>query len=138
MVQVVDAQELLPGELAGRAGVAISALHFYERQGLITSRRTSGNQRRYSRDTLRRGAFIKMSQRLGIPLARVRDALATLPAGRVSNSRDWARLSAGWRSDLDDRIVHLQRLRGNLAHCIGWGGLGLRACGRFNPDAGPS
>ena len=90
MVQVVDAQELLPGELASRAGVAISALHFYERQGLITSRRTSGNQRRYSRDTLRRVAFIKMSQRLGIPLARVRDALATLPAGRVPNSRDWA------------------------------------------------
>jgi MerR family transcriptional regulator, redox-sensitive transcriptional activator SoxR len=134
MVQVVDAQELLPGELARRAGVAISALHFYERQGLITSRRTSGNQRRYSRDTLRRVAFIKMSQRLGIPLARVRDALATLPAGRVPNSRDWARLSAGWRSDLDDRIVHLQRLRDNLADCIGCGCLSLRACALFNPD----
>ena len=134
MVQVVDAQELLPGELASRAGVAISALHFYERQGLITSRRTSGNQRRYSRDTLRRVAFIKMSQRLGIPLARVRDALATLPTGRVPNSRDWARLSAGWRADLDDRIVHLQRLRDNLADCIGCGCLSLRACALFNPD----
>jgi MerR family transcriptional regulator, redox-sensitive transcriptional activator SoxR len=130
----VDAQELLPGELASRAGVAISALHFYERQRLITSRRTSGNQRRYSRDTLRRVAFIKMSQRLGIPLARVRDALATLPAGRVPNSRDWARLSAGWRADLDDRIVHLQRLRDNLADCIGCGCLSLRACALFNPD----
>src|ERR1700758_2062208 len=121
MVQVVDAQELLPGELASRAGVAISALHFYERQGLITSRRTSGNQRRYSRDTLRRVAFIKMSQRLGIPLARVRDALATLPADRVPNSRDWARLAAGWR-------------RHNLADCIGCGCLSLRACALFNPD----
>src|ERR1700726_1232967 len=133
MVQVVDAQELLPGELASRAGVAISALHFYERQGLITSRRTSGNQRRYSRDTLRRVAFIKMSQRLGIPLARVRDALATLPTGRVPNSRDWARLSAGWRSDLDDRIVHLQRLRDNLAECIGCGCPSFRAPALVKP-----
>ena len=71
----MDTEELLPGELAARAGVAVSALHFYERQALITSRRTSGNQRRYSRDTLRRVAFIRMSHRLGIPLARVRDAL---------------------------------------------------------------
>ncbi|MGA9490737.1 MAG: redox-sensitive transcriptional activator SoxR [Mycobacterium sp.] len=130
----MDGQELLPGELARRAGVAISALHFYERQGLITSRRTSGNQRRYSRDTLRRVAFIKMSHRLGIPLARVRAALATLPAERVPTSRDWARLSAGWRADLDDRILHLQRLRDNLADCIGCGCLSLRSCALFNPD----
>src|SRR4051794_37201969 len=83
IVEFMHSQELAPGELATRAGVAISALHFYERQGLIASSRTSGNQRRYTRDTLRRVAFIKMSQRLGIPLARIRDALATLPAHRV-------------------------------------------------------
>src|SRR5690348_219304 len=124
---------LSPGELAARAGVAVSALHFYERQGLIASSRTSGNQRRYTRDTLRRVAFIKVSQRLGIPLARVRDALATLPANRTPTSRDWARLSAGWRSDLDDRILHLQRLRDNLANCIGCGCLSLKACALFNP-----
>jgi MerR family transcriptional regulator, redox-sensitive transcriptional activator SoxR len=79
-------------------------------------------------------AFIKMSQRLGIPLARIRDALATLPAHRIPTSRDWARLSDGWRGDLDDRILHLQRLRDNLANCIGCGCLSLRACALFNPD----
>lgn len=126
--------ELAPGELACRAGVAVSALHFYEREGLITSRRTSGNQRRYSRDTLRRVAFIRMSQRLGIPLARVRDALATLPGDRVPTSKDWARLSASWRQDLDDRIVHLERLRDNLADCIGCGCLSLKACALSNPE----
>ncbi|HXO48265.1 MAG TPA: redox-sensitive transcriptional activator SoxR, partial [Mycobacterium sp.] len=81
-----------------------------------------------------RVAFIKMSHQLGIPLARVRQALATLPANRVPSSRDWARLSAGWRSDLDDRIMHLQRLRDNLADCIGCGCLSLRSCALFNPD----
>jgi MerR family transcriptional regulator, redox-sensitive transcriptional activator SoxR len=125
--------ELGPGELAERAGVAVSALHFYEREGLITSRRTTGNQRRYPRETLRRVAFIRMSQRLGIPLARVRDALDTLPADRIPTSKDWARLSAGWRQDLDDRILHLQRLRDNLADCIGCGCLSLKSCALSNP-----
>lgn len=133
MVEVMDDHELTPGELAHRSGVAISALHFYEREGLISSRRTSGNQRRYARETLRRVAFIRMSQRLGIPLAKVRQALATLPTERVPTSRDWAKLSAGWRQDLDDRILHLQRLRDNLADCIGCGCLSLRSCALFNP-----
>jgi MerR family redox-sensitive transcriptional activator SoxR len=129
----VNEYELAPGELAQRAGVAVSALHFYEREGLISSRRTTGNQRRYARETLRRVAFIRMSQRLGIPLARVRHALATLPTDRVPTSKDWARLSGGWRDDLDERILHLQRLRDNLADCIGCGCLSLRSCALSNP-----
>ena len=119
--------------MARRSGVAVSALHFYEREGLIASRRTSGNQRRYTRETIRRVAFIRMSQRLGIPLARIRDALATLPTTRVPTSRDWARLSAGWRDDLDERILHLERLRDNLAGCTGCGCLSLKACALANP-----
>jgi MerR family redox-sensitive transcriptional activator SoxR len=138
----MDMLELTPGDLSHRSGVAVSALHFYEREGLIVSRRTSGNQRRYARETLRRVAFIRMSQRLGIPLARIRDALATLPTNRVPTSKDWARLSAGWRTDLDERILHLQRLRDNLAGCIGCGCLSLKTCILTNPgdvlaDHGP-
>ena len=129
----MDAHDLTPGDLASRSGVAISALHFYEREGLIASRRTAGNQRRYSRDTLRRVAFIRMSHRLGIPLAKVREALAALPTNRTPTSNDWAKLSAGWRQDLDDRILHLQRLRDNLADCIGCGCLSLKACALANP-----
>lgn len=126
--------ELTPGQMSLRSGVAVSALHFYEREGLIVSRRTSGNQRRYARETLRRVAFIRMSQRLGIPLVRIREALATLPTDRVPTSKDWARLSAGWRADLDERIMHLQRLRDNLAGCIGCGCLSLKTCVLTNPD----
>ncbi|MGV0837411.1 redox-sensitive transcriptional activator SoxR [Mycolicibacterium thermoresistibile] len=128
------AQELTPSEMSARSGVAVSALHFYEREGLIASRRTAGNQRRYPRETLRRVAFIRMSQRLGIPLARIREALATLPTDRVPTSQDWAELSAHWRRDLDDRILHLQRLRDNLADCIGCGCLSLKSCALSNPD----
>ena len=135
MVELMElTPELTPSEMSHRSGVAVSALHFYEREGLITSRRTGGNQRRYARETLRRVAFIRMSQRLGIPLARIRDALATLPEDRVPTSKDWARLSAGWRQDLDDRILHLQRLRDNLTGCIGCGCLSLKACQLANPS----
>lgn len=129
----MDVVELTPGELSQRSGVAVSALHFYEREGLIASRRTSGNQRRYTRETLRRVAFIRMSHRLGIPLVRVREALATLPTDRVPTSKDWARLSAGWRADLDERILHLQRLRDNLTGCIGCGCMSLKTCLLSNP-----
>jgi MerR family redox-sensitive transcriptional activator SoxR len=129
----MDTHEMTPGELSRRSGVAVSALHFYEREGLIGSRRTAGNQRRYPRETLRRVAFIRASQRLGIPLARIRNALATLPADRVPTSKDWARLSAGWRQDLDNRILHLQRLRDSLTGCIGCGCLSLKTCALFNP-----
>ena len=134
MVEVMELiHELTPGDMSVRSGVAVSALHFYEREGLITSKRTGGNQRRYARETLRRVAFIRMSQRLGIPLARIREALATLPTDRIPTSKDWARLSAGWRQDLDDRILHLQRLRDNLTGCIGCGCLSLKTCILTNP-----
>ena len=99
-----QAKEATVGELAERAGVATSALRFYEREGLIHSRRTSGNQRRYSRDTLRRVAFIRASQRLGIPLAAIREALALLPENRTPTREDWARVSECWREDLNQRI----------------------------------
>ncbi|MFI7423590.1 redox-sensitive transcriptional activator SoxR [Nonomuraea sp. NPDC049684] len=128
-----NSKELTVGQLAERSGVAVSALHFYETKGLIASRRTAGNQRRYHRDTLRRVAFIRLSQRLGIPLATIKDALSELPDGRTPNREDWARLSAAWRGELDDRIEQLQRLRDDLTDCIGCGCLSLDRCPVANP-----
>ncbi|HEY3700828.1 MAG TPA: redox-sensitive transcriptional activator SoxR [Acidimicrobiales bacterium] len=127
-------KELTVGQLSARSGVAVSALHFYEAQGLIHARRTAGNQRRYQRETLRRVAFIRASQRVGIPLSRIKDALEKLPAGRTPTPRDWARLSAAWRDDLDNRIGQLQHLRDRLTGCIGCGCLSLTTCQLANPD----
>ncbi|MEB8339890.1 redox-sensitive transcriptional activator SoxR [Streptomyces endophyticus] len=126
--------ELTVGQVSARSGAAVSALHFYESKGLITSRRTSGNQRRYCRDTLRRVAFIRAAQRVGIPLATIRDALAELPEERTPNRDDWARLSEVWRSELDERIKQLGRLRDHLTDCIGCGCLSLETCVLSNPD----
>ena len=127
------AREITVGQLAARSGATVSALHFYEARGLISARRTPGNQRRYPRVMLRRVAFIRASQRVGIPLAEIKAALDTLPARRTPTARDWARLSAAWCRDLDERISALQDLRDRLTGCIGCGCLSLTNCQLANP-----
>lgn len=129
-----DRRELSVGQLAARSGVAVSALHFYEAEGLIASWRTEGNQRRYRRDTLRRVAFIRAAQRVGIPLREIRQALDRLGDRRTPDRRDWARLSAAWRDDLDKRIEQLEALRDQLTGCIGCGCLSIDRCRLANPD----
>lgn len=132
--QPIDIRRLLSvGEVAARAGVAVSALHFYEERKLIQSIRSGGNQRRYLRSVLRRVAVIKAAQRVGIPLAEIERALAALPDGRVPNAEDWAKLSAEWRSALDRRIEELVALRDHLDGCIGCGCLSISSCPLRNP-----
>lgn len=127
-------REFSVGEVAKRAGVSVSALHFYERKGLIRSLRTAGNQRRYAADVLRRIAVIRVAQRVGMPLESVRQALACLPDQRTPSVEDWATMSAGWRAELEDRIAQLTELRDRLTGCIGCGCLSLKACALANPE----
>lgn len=118
------------GDVARRSGVSVSALHFYEREGLIEGWRTGGNQRRYERAVLRRVAIIKVAQAVGIPLAEIRARLEAAPTGKAG----WARLAAGWREDLDRRIAMLTRLRDRLDGCIGCGCLSVEDCPLRNPE----
>jgi len=128
-------QDLLTiSEIAARSGAAPSALRYYERLGLIRATRTSGNQRRYQRSELRRIAFIRIAQQVGVSLEEIGSALAELPGGRTPTRADWARLSRRWRARLDERIGLLQRLRDDLSGCIGCGCLSLRRCGLYNPN----
>lgn len=122
------------GEVAQRAGIAVSALHFYETKGLISSIRSGGNQRRYARGVLRRVAVIKAAQRVGIPLEDIKTALDTLPPDRAPTAADWATLSLTWKADLDSRITELVRLRDHLDNCIGCGCLSIDRCPLYNPN----
>ena len=126
-------KELSVGEVAARSGVAVSAIHFYEAKGLIRSRRNRGNQRRYAREVLRLVAVIKVAQRIGIPLAMIREALATLPHGRTPTAADWRKLSANWKQGLEERIEKMMQLRDSLTGCIGCGCLSLKVCPLRNP-----
>jgi MerR family redox-sensitive transcriptional activator SoxR len=124
---------LTTGELAARSGIATSAIRYYDRMGLLCSDRSSGNQRRFPRSELRRVAFIRIAQRVGLSLDEIKDALAMLPDGRAPNRGDWARLSRVWRSRLDEQIHLMERLRDRLASCIGCGCLSLKRCELSNP-----
>jgi MerR family transcriptional regulator, redox-sensitive transcriptional activator SoxR len=122
------------GELATRAGVATSALRFYEDHGLIAAVRTDAGHRRYPADTLRRVSFIKVAQRVGLTLAEISETLASLPEQRTPTHRDWSRLARRWQPILDERIVMLVQLRDQLDSCIGCGCLSLTSCRLYNPD----
>lgn len=127
-------RELTPGDVAQRCGVAVSTLHFYESKGLISSFRNPGNQRRYTRDVLRRVAVIKIAQRIGIPLATIRDSLMQYSPGKRMTTKEWAALSQQWRDELDRRIETLTHLRDDLDGCIGCGCLSMEDCPLRNPN----
>jgi MerR family redox-sensitive transcriptional activator SoxR len=126
-------RELSVGDVAQRSGVAVSAIHFYESKGLLNSWRNGANQRRYPREALRRVSIIKVAQRLGIPLASIKNALDSLPKGRTPTDQDWRKLSARWQGELDERIQKLTRLRDQLNGCIGCGCLSMKQCPLRNP-----
>ncbi|MGI8702302.1 MAG: redox-sensitive transcriptional activator SoxR [Nocardioidaceae bacterium] len=125
--------QLTIGELSARSGVATSALRFYEQVGLITATRTTGNQRRYPRNMLRRVAFIRAAQRVGLSLEEIREAFASLPEARTPTKGDWERVSRAWTARLDRQISDLQQLKDKLSGCIGCGCLSMRTCVLSNP-----
>ncbi|MBO1901912.1 redox-sensitive transcriptional activator SoxR [Leucobacter weissii] len=122
------------GEMSARTGVAVSALHYYERLGLIAAERTSGGQRRYPRHMLRRVALISVAKRLGIPLADVQEAFAEVPLTSTPSHTDWQRASRRWKRTLEQRRRGIEQLERELTGCIGCGCLSMRACRLLNPD----
>ena len=130
----MDSRDVLSmGEVVKRSGFASSALRFYEAEGLITATRTSGGQRRFRRDVLRRLAFIRAASNIGLTLDEVREELDRLPAGRVPTKADWQRITRHWRGRLNSQIAALERLRDGLDSCIGCGCLSLQRCQMTNP-----
>jgi len=125
---------LTVGQVADRCGVAPSAVRYYDEQGLIASTRTDGGQRRFSRDTIRRIAFILAAQRVGRPLADVREVLESLARNRTPNQQDWSVASTAWRERLTEQIEELTALRDQLDSCIGCGCLSLDRCAIYNPQ----
>ncbi len=132
-VSLSSRDRLTIGELAARSGNATSALRYYEEIGLIRAERTAGGQRRYRRATLRRLAFVRAAQRIGLSLEEVRDALAHLPVDHVPSSADWSRVARAWQQRIDAQIAELQQLKEQLGGCVGCGCLSLSRCGLYNP-----
>jgi MerR family redox-sensitive transcriptional activator SoxR len=121
------------GAVAGRTGLAVSAVRYYEAEGLVVPWRNAGGQRRFERADIRRLSFVKIAQQFGFTLPQIKAQLDSLPGGRTPTAADWARLSAGFRVELDARIAAMERLRDTLDSCIGCGCLSLTACALYNP-----
>ncbi|MEH6736286.1 MAG: redox-sensitive transcriptional activator SoxR [Shewanella sp.] len=126
--------ELSVGQVAKRCGINISAIHFYEQKGLISGWRNNGNQRRYTRDVIRRISLIKAAQQLGISLDNIKQAFAALPNERTATKEDWAELSHVWNKSLTLRIAQMQKLKDSLESCIGCGCLSMTNCPLYNPN----
>lgn len=122
------------GQLASRTGLAVSAIRYYETQGLIEPLRNAGGQRRFMRADIRRLSFVQIAQQFGFSIARIRALLDELPQGRAPNEKDWARIGQVFRTDLDRRIETLKTLRDDLDGCIGCGCLSMKKCALYNPD----
>lgn len=130
----MNKHNLTVGQIAKRSGLKVSTIHFYEQKKLITSTRTEGNQRRYSKDVLRRISVIKAAQKVGVSLQRIQEAFLLLPDNRTPTVNDWAALAKSWKNDLNAKIVQLEKLRDSLTHCIGCGCLSLKECPLYNQD----
>lgn len=127
-------EQLSIGEVATRTGLAISAIRFYEAQGLVSASRNAGGQRRFARSVIRRLSFVLIAQQLGYQLEQIREQLAALPEERTPTQKDWAKMSRAFRTSLDERIDTLVRLRDRLDGCIGCGCLSLKNCALYNPE----
>lgn len=132
MTQKAQPNDLGVGDMARRAGVPVSTLHYYEDLGLISSWRTPANHRRYDRRELRRVAVIRIAQSLGIPLSSIKTMLDRLPKSRTIRKSDWQQASERWKDELDLRILKLQEMRDQLDSCIGCGCLSLETCPLYN------
>jgi MerR family redox-sensitive transcriptional activator SoxR len=122
------------GELARRTGLSVSAIRFWEEKGLVEALRTRGGQRRFLRSDIRRLSFALIAQQLGFSLEAIGRELAVLPQGRTPTAADWAKISRGFRRQLDERIAAMERMRDRLDNCIGCGCLSLRKCALYNRD----
>ena len=127
-------EQLSIGWVASRTGLAVSAIRFYEAQGLVSASRNAGGQRRFARSTIRRLSFILIAQQLGYQLHQIKEQLAALPRERTPTQKDWAKMSRAFRASLDERIATMERLRDKLDGCIGCGCLSLKNCTLYNPD----
>ncbi|SPF78909.1 Redox-sensitive transcriptional activator SoxR [Aliiroseovarius pelagivivens] len=126
--------EISIGTLADRTGLAVSAIRYYETQGLVAPERNAGGQRRFLRSDIRRLSFVMIAQKFGFTLDRIREVMTRLPQSRTPTATDWTEISQDFRAELDEQIEALTRLRDKLDGCIGCGCLSLDRCALYNPD----
>lgn len=121
------------GVIAARTGTSVSAIRFYESEGLVPSIRSSSGHRFFTRSMIRRVSFILIAQNLGYTLTQIAEVLKSLPERRTPTKSDWDKLSRRFSRDIQEKIDQLSLLKESLSGCIGCGCLSLKSCRLYNP-----
>ena len=101
------------GEVAKRAGIASSAIRYYEKEGLIPKADRQGNARVYGVDIFDRLALIELAKTAGFTIAETRD----LVRGISRRTPPGPRLQTMARKKLlevEERIAEAKRMRSVL------------------------
>ncbi|HIW90995.1 MAG TPA: MerR family DNA-binding transcriptional regulator [Candidatus Corynebacterium avicola] len=102
----VVADGLTVGEVAEESGVAPSAVRFYEKYGVVTARRTSGNQRRFDDSAACRIQVAKVAKRVGLSVREISDLFASLP--EEPQPEDWGVVTEQLVATAEQRVAELK------------------------------
>ena len=98
------------GEVAERAGVAASALRYYERAGLIPKADRRGGKRVYGEDIFDRLALIRVAKGAGFTVAEIQTLLSGFTR-RTPPGQRWRRLAERKLDELEARIAEVERMK---------------------------
>ncbi|MET8040654.1 MerR family transcriptional regulator [Micromonospora sp. NPDC005215] len=93
-------------DVAHASHVAPSAVRFYEDQGLIQARRTTGNQRRFDENAICRIRFARRAQRVGLTVREIADIFQALP--EQPSAQDWARVADSLVAEAEAHVADLR------------------------------
>ncbi len=88
------------GEVAKTTGMAVSAVRYYDRLGVISAVTRVGGKRRFDGDAVGRLSFVRRAQETGFSLDEIR-AILDDEAG-------------GWRDLVDNKLAELAQRRSRL------------------------
>ncbi|MFI1990389.1 MerR family transcriptional regulator [Actinoplanes sp. NPDC020271] len=109
-----------PGEVAGKLGVSIDTLRYYERIGLLHGiERTSGGQRVFSDDDLGRIGLLRCLRDSGMPIARLRRFAELLHDGDEA-AEQRVQLLAEHDREIDEKVARLRREQQRVREKIAW------------------
>lgn len=130
-------EQLTIGEVARRAGIASSAVRYYERVGVLEPARRVSGKRRYTSDVLTRLALVRMAQEAGFSIAEIRTLVSGFPEGTPPAER-WQALARRKLPEVDALIARMQAVREVLEESLRCDCLTLDACARQGWSVAPS
>jgi MerR family transcriptional regulator, redox-sensitive transcriptional activator SoxR len=124
------------GEVAKRAGTSVSAIRFYEREGLLPAAERISGQRRFTEEAVQRLGIIDVAKQAGFSLEEVRVLLTSIDEGAPAHEQLQA-LAARKLPEVDALIERAQAMRDWLTTASACGCDSLESCALFVGEPAP-